>query len=331
MFVRTTYAISGLELDQLPGPLVIRGVASLKAKVRLQRRDAPREFGGHRYDVVATATAQVDAPRKIAAVLATLSGDHALPDNAQQFFVPLCRNLDEILFRTVRMLMWRSGIGDVRSRFLFEGGTCSANGRVWLGINGLIHLAITAGLPRPKHAFERDVVRDARVRVKVGDDEPLGRQLLREAWELRERSPRGALILAIAGAEVGVKGYVARLMPDASWLLENLPSPPLYKMLRDYLPALPVAIWFTDRTRQLPDDLLREIRTGVELRNKIVHKGSDVPSETLDRVLRAVSDVLWVLDVCQGAEWAARFIRAETLLAWASSPAQPLRQAHGDR
>ena len=88
-------------------------------------------------------------------------------------------------------------------------------------------------------------------------------------------------------------------------------------MLNDYLPLLPVKAKLKGKTVAPPDQLLREIRTGNDLRNKVIHQGrTDITFDKLDRVLRAVDDLLWILDVYQGHAWAIRHIRPEILKVW---------------
>ncbi|MGQ0595368.1 MAG: hypothetical protein ACT4QB_22830 [Gammaproteobacteria bacterium] len=66
-----------------------------------------------------------------------------------------------------------------------------------------------------------------------------------------------------------------------------------------------------------PDDLLHEIETGVGLRNSVVHLGDvKMTAEKLDRILRAVSDLLWILDIYQGHKWAIRYIDPAVLNNW---------------
>ena len=86
--------------------------------------------------------------------------------------------------------------------------------------------------------------------VESGDQEPVAHQLLREAWELRSSNPRSALAIGIAAAEIGVKDLIASLVPNAQWLVMEMPSPPVVKILREYLPMLPVRGRFKDKTPQ---------------------------------------------------------------------------------
>jgi hypothetical protein len=155
--------------------------------------------------------------------------------------------------------------------------------------------------------------------VERGDDEPLAHQLLREAFAQRTGSPHSSLVFAITAAEVGFKECVSNLVPEAGWLVENLQSPPLYRMLKEYLPLLPVKLRRMGKTLVPPDELLREIRTGNDLRNKVSHSGHvEITAEKLDRILKAVSDLLWILDLYQGRPWAVRYIQLEVLASWES-------------
>jgi len=53
--------------------------------------------------------------------------------------------------------------------------------------------------------------------IKPGAEEPLGRQLFREAWSEREMHPRSALVvIGVAAAEVGFKRLVGSLVPAGS-------------------------------------------------------------------------------------------------------------------
>jgi hypothetical protein len=56
-------------------------------------------------------------------------------------------------------------------------------------------------------------------------EEPLAHELLREAKAALGGSPRGALLMAATALETGVKTHLSRLVPDASWLLSEMPSP----------------------------------------------------------------------------------------------------------
>jgi hypothetical protein len=52
-------------------------------------------------------------------------------------------------------------------------------------------------------------------------DEPLGHELLREAWANRGQNPRSSLVLAIVAAEVGFKQFASRTSADGGWFLSK--------------------------------------------------------------------------------------------------------------
>jgi hypothetical protein len=136
-------------------------------------------------------------------------------------------------------------------------------------------------------------------------DAPLGHALLREAWQIRDSNIRSALVMAVAAAESGAKEFISTVAPDTSWLLENLPSPPLDKILKSYLPHLPSRSGDCQTVSQLPTDCFATLRRAVEVRNKIVHRRSvNIDQAALEGTLRAVVELLYFLDYHLGYGWA---------------------------
>ena len=76
----------------------------------------------------------------------------------------------------------------------------------------------------------------------------------------------------------------------------------------------------TSRTSQVewrviapPEELLKLLKKGVTLRNSVAHVGEQtLDRETVEQILFAVRDVLWLLDYYRGFEWAYDHIRDET-------------------
>jgi len=145
-----------------------------------------------------------------------------------------------------------------------------------------------------------------------GTTEPLGHELLREAKQLGARSSRGAFVVAIMAAEVGVKQHISKMLPETEWLLANIQSPPLFKLLEEQLPRTPGRLNFGGKVVAPPPSLRQRLRNAVNIRNDIVHKGfhGSVQSKLHDLV-EDVRDLLYLLDYYQGNEWALRFIRRE--------------------
>lgn len=137
-------------------------------------------------------------------------------------------------------------------------------------------------------------------------EEPLAHELLREAKAAHDKSPRSALLLAATALETGVKTHLSKLVPDAGWLLSEMPSPPVHKMLRRYVPELHnkrgsgLANW----PKLKP--LFKDAENLAEYRNDLTHTGT-MPTDVLEalpNLINSVSDLLYVLDVLDGHEWA---------------------------
>jgi hypothetical protein len=147
--------------------------------------------------------------------------------------------------------------------------------------------------------------------------EPLARQILLEAITLQSDNPRAALILAVTAAEVGIKQFAADASASAAegWLVTNMPSPSLAKLVRHYLE------FFTDKKtkdgRAVPRQLSKSLTDAVELRNEIVHRGVSPPREGgLAAVFVAVNDLLYLLDWFSGHEWAFDYLQDDTRAAY---------------
>ena len=233
--------------------------------------------------------------------------------------------LDELyisaMIPTVSVLRWRCGLAEGPpnpGRNLK--GYYSNDGESWRELSMVRSFKISFGIPRTGPLPPLDVIRSEVVElIKTSTEEPLGRQLFREAWSERATRPRSALVIGVAAAEVGFKKLVGSLVPQAQWLMDEVQTPSLGKMLRKFLPTLPIKARFQGKSVCPPNGLLNQLDKAIECRNKLVHTGQPPPnSNELDKMLRAVSDFLWICDVYAGQRWACEYISAETRTAWAA-------------
>jgi hypothetical protein len=254
-----------------------------------------------------TCTALGDVTPSAKVTTALTGNDPQTVPRVDQYLKAEERQLSSLLSRTLRVLMWRRGISVAYNRLVFTGAFWSLDGQRWKLIDGLVQGYVS--LEEGAGPVSPETVVAVGTLVASGQDEPLARQLMREAWAQKDRSPRSALVLAIAAAEVGLKHCISALVPDARWLVENVPTPPLHKMFTEYLPLLPVKARLAGKILVPPNCLLHEIKTGAKLRNHVVHLGHPpLAAKKLDRILRAVSDLLWILDTYQGHKWAIRHV-----------------------
>lgn len=141
------------------------------------------------------------------------------------------------------------------------------------------------------------------------EDEPLGHQLLREAKSAKDENSRAALLIAYTALEVGVKQHIAACVPDASWLAMYVPTPPLFKIIRDYLPQLHVGKvdfqnWSNINSR------LKLIHDFTDDRNRLAHRGEPLKG-SVDDYIKLTQDLLYIFDVLEGHEWAKAYVRNE--------------------
>lgn len=154
--------------------------------------------------------------------------------------------------------------------------------------------------------------------LDAGATEPLAHELLREARLLADTgSLRSALLMAATAVETGVKEHIGRLRPHTSWLLQNIPSPPVHKILRDYVREMHVS------SSLIRDwNVLKPLWNGcdklAQARNATTHTGAGIPDAAVDQYLELASDVLYVLDALAGQEWAQRRVssKVRTALGW---------------
>ncbi len=153
-------------------------------------------------------------------------------------------------------------------------------------------------------------------------EEPVAHELLREAHALASYgSFRSALLMSATAVEVGAKDHISRHRPHTEWLMQNLPSPPIHKLLRHYLYEIHgegPAKDYWDGLR----NLWAKTQKLAEARNKIAHAGAKVDSDDVWSHLQTAHDVLYVLDVLDGHEWARTRVSSELqkALGWPSPP-----------
>jgi hypothetical protein len=135
---------------------------------------------------------------------------------------------------------------------------------------------------------------------------PVAYSLLWEARTLRSANAR--LALTVTALEVGTKAFIGLCVPDADWLLTNLQSPPVFKLLRDYLPQLTPPSGAVDHCNALPGDILAVINQAVQARNELLHRGKSFPRARLRELDHAVHFALRMLDFYSGEAWAEGYL-----------------------
>ena len=216
----------------------------------------------------------------------------------------------------VRLLRWRTGlIQSTIEPIVTNKDFISVDESRWLCVSAARSLTLSF-IPTPPQVVSTIAEQVVQL-AEQGIDEPLGHQLYREAWQLRESNSRAALVIAVAAAEVGLKKVIGTLVPEAQWLLEEIQTPSFSKMLRKYIPTLKVRSRLTGKSVLPPSGLLNLLDEAVKARNKIVHAGAEPPNrEEFGQMLDAICDFLWVCDMYAGQLKVVDFISTGTLSAW---------------
>jgi len=232
-------------------------------------------------------------------------GSRELPDDTMEF-VNLARRIGaDALTRAFRVVVWRyypKGALDPLS----PSASCSLDGgATWFALPVDLHgyTTVEHGIPRSATSAELN-----RIAVDLGDV-PAAFPLL---WEARSiSSPSARLALTVTALEVGVKAFIARCVPGSEWLLENLQSPPVFKLLRDYLPTLTPPAGGHDRCEPPPAGILTVINKGVAARNALLHRGERISPADVRQLDWAVHYTLRLLDVYCGEVWAGQYMDAD--------------------
>jgi hypothetical protein len=229
-----------------------------------------------------------------------------LPEFFRSYWSGISAELDDIAKRTVLTLRWRlSGRGS-HQPFSSRGFHWSRSGEFWHPAPPDITVKVTMFPPLQISQGAADEVADV---VRSGHSEPLHHALFREAWYQRRANPRSALIIGMAAAEIAAKHCIGSLVADAQWLATNLPTPPLVRILTEYMPTLPAKQTFNGQVKSPPKTMLESLKKGVTVRNSVTHAGATAPGATsVDEILTAVRDVLWLVDYYSGAAWAVDYL-----------------------
>lgn len=103
---------------------------------------------------------------------------------------------------------------------------------------------------------------------------------------------------------------IVDLAPVTRWLREELPSPPLVRMMTHYLPQLEIRA-AVPKDNRCPKQFRKRLQAAVEARNRVVHRGKQ-PELSLYTALRSVREFLYLLDYYGGHEWAVAYLSEET-------------------
>lgn len=239
--------------------------------------------------------------------------DKNIPEELKPLIDELYKEIPALIMQIFRILRWKRGTAKRSRPASYSNLEYSVDGENWKTIPSQIFLKANWGFPQEIEISEE--FRTNFINLLENDmEEPLAHELFCESWDQKENNPRSSLIIGIAAAETGFKDLVRTLTPDAAWLISELPSPPLIKMLEEYLPKLPTKFVINKKVLPPPQNIIKILRKGIKIRNDIVHgKSHEINPDTLSEILHAVRDLLYLIDIYSGNKWAEKRISIGTM------------------
>ena len=212
--------------------------------------------------------------------------------------------------RFIKLLMWFFNIDHVHNPIRHIALYCNTRGRNYHVVS---HPGQSGG------HWQNDVVWSETNADGFGplwggkSEEPLGHELFREAGSLVHSAPRSALLMLVSALESAIKSYISDRLPGSQWLLAEVPSPPVPKMLRQFVPTLQPARAINLSQWSGLKPILKSVTDLTEQRNRLTHRGiMEVSTNELVSFKEDVSDVLYILDYLRGEDWAINNVRKKT-------------------
>lgn len=158
------------------------------------------------------------------------------PDYFSTFIKQINAELRDAIKRTVSTVRWYADNRGPHSPFAFLDFKWSSDSHNWY----TVPMTVEVSVGTITHSIRLTKIDEQMVLQLLNTDsiEPVYHSLFREAWEQRRRNPRSSLIMAISAIEVSTKHLIERIVPDATWLVSRLQSPPVFLIFKEYLPKL---------------------------------------------------------------------------------------------
>jgi hypothetical protein len=144
---------------------------------------------------------------------------------------------------------------------------------------------------------------------ELADDEinePIHNDLLLEAYNsYRLNNNRSAFLIAYSSLEIGIKNMISEFVPEISWIISEMQSPPLQKLLSDDL----INIIKNDAGKELFSSLdLKKIRIKLQklgqTRNELAHgRKVDIKKDEVLEILDYTKNFNRMIDNIRGYHW----------------------------
>lgn len=218
-----------------------------------------------------------------------------IPADLQSEVCSIRDQLGSVTTDTLNLVRWSVGEMGPSDPLANASFAVSLEENHWHGIGPMLLFRMSRS---HTHFLDERWAQKLQFQLDRGEREPIAWALLREAWSSHFANPRAALVLGVAALEVGTKDCISRLIPESTWLVDNVPSPPVHKILKDYLPKL-LAIRGNLALFAPTRSLLKEVQEAVENRNAFVHRfASSGNYQKAEKALRylELENTLWMIE-----------------------------------
>jgi len=234
------------------------------------------------------------------------------PADIQSLLNDVEAKLSNAATRFLHLLRWQQGID-------FGSTIVSSSALYWRTDEAVYHAVPTRSPGRFKLGVSKGIEWGSEDKSEFSSlwsaahqEEPLAHRLLRSAVSLVDESPEAAILVLATSLEAGIKLHVCYWEPGNEWLLKKGPSPSVLSIFSEYLPELYKVKGCAAPSFNNLGNWKKDLKDIFLHRNMTAHRG-DKPllSKGFDYYFRSASDILYLLDVIEGHEWAKKRLSPE--------------------
>lgn len=141
--------------------------------------------------------------------------------------------------------------------------------------------------------------------MENGQTAPIYPRIYFEAIDILNENIQTAIVLAVEAVEVAVKTCIVHFDNKVKWLIENVQSPPLEKIIKEYLTLL-----IPKEYPAIPKELVNHsLHDAIIARNKIVHSGLyKIDEDKANKLVEDLGRIIAYLECYMGYNWATYFL-----------------------
>lgn len=231
-----------------------------------------------------------------------------LPSGAKPWLLEITKEMSETLGRFVKAFRWTQRSSGSHQPFSHVGNFWSQDSLSWHNMPSQMastfEILQGVDLSHPATALVADLQRQY-------TREPFAHELIREANGICNSAPRSALLISFSALETGIKTYLKSLLPGVEDFMEKVQSPSVQVMLNQVIPDVlrkkKIHSQFFPLSRPATEYLMKWLTQ----RNQVAHgTKQNVNSEELRDFIRFATDIIYLIDVGEGHDWATNNLKS---------------------